>query len=273
MMGEAACQSRGKCLKCGREIARQSAYGGRKRVFLGLLTACCLFVCCLLFLFLIFPWLGSGAVWLRPLSIGAGVCGIVILAWACLALVFHIYTGKTFPGVYGLRHVCIRLFLPLMEIAGKLVGVDKASVRRSFIKVNNEFVCAMSGRIAPENILLLIPHCMQASSCRRRLGVDLSHCVNCGNCQIGYIRELARIHGFKVAIATGGTIARRIVAEARPKRIVAVACERDLTSGIQDSYPIPVFGVLNQRPNGPCRDTLAPLEILGDALAFFTEKK
>ncbi|MGI6553284.1 MAG: DUF116 domain-containing protein [Bacillota bacterium] len=34
-----------------------------------------------------------------------------------------------------------------------------------------------------------------------------------------------------------------------------MACERDLTSGIQDVNPLPVMGVLNTRPNGPCHNT------------------
>lgn len=257
----------------GRQLASQGAGGGRKRIFLGLLTATCIGVCLLLLVFLILPWIGPGYAWLRNASLISGIGGIFLLGWVCLTLVFHIYTGRQLPGIGGLRHLCIRLFLPLMEIAGKLAGIDKAAVRRSFIKVNNEFVCAMPGAIKREKLLLLIPHCMQASSCSRRLGADLSNCANCGKCQIGHIRELARLHGFRVAIATGGTIARRIVAQMRPQCIVAVACERDLTSGIQDSYPIPVFGVLNERPCGPCRDTRAPLEGLTDALAFFLEKQ
>ena len=43
--------------------------------------------------------------------------------------------------------------------------------------------------------------------------------------------------------------------EARPKAIVAIACERDLASGMADVFPIPVIGVLNERPNGPCCNT------------------
>ena len=50
-------------------------------------------------------------------------------------------------------------------------------------------------------------------------------------------------------------IARRLVLERRPRCLVAVACERDLTSGIQDVAPMPVLGVFNTRPFGPCIDT------------------
>jgi len=48
-----------------------------------------------------------------------------------------------------------------------------------------------------------------------------------------------------------------------------VACERDLSSGIQDSYPLPIFGILNQRPHGPCYDTQVDLEKVEEALKTF----
>jgi hypothetical protein len=72
-----------------------------------------------------------------------------------------------------------------------------------------------------------------------------------------------------LAVATGGTLARRIVVERRPRLIIAVACERDLSSGIQDSYPLPVFGVINHRPHGPCYDTQVDLDRVEQALQTF----
>jgi hypothetical protein len=45
-----------------------------------------------------------------------------------------------------------------------------------------------------------------------------------------------------------------------------VACERDLTSGIKDCYPLPVIGVLNDRPFGPCFNTRVDVEKIDAAL-------
>ena len=66
-------------------------------------------------------------------------------------------------------------------------------------------------------------------------------------------------------------LARKKVQELRPDAIVAVACERDLSSGLQDVYPLPAFGVLNERPNGPCVDTKVDLERLRQAILYFIE--
>ena len=247
-------------------------YGGaRKRVFIGLMLASCFLLCIALAVFLILPWTGffDSQEWLQVLSVSLGAVSIFFVVWLCIILVFHIYTGKILPGVQEVRHVTTRLFFPLMELLAKLVGIDRSKVRRSFIKVNNELVLSSRKPVLPEDLLLLLPHCVQRSSCPHRLVHHVDHCQRCGNCQVGALLDLRDKYGIRLAIATGGTIARRIVVQSKPRCIIAVACERDLTSGIQDSYPLPVFGVLNQRPNGPCIDTLVPLFALEDAIQIF----
>ena len=82
---------------------------------------------------------------------------------------------------------------------------------------------------------------------------------------------MADEYGVKIAVATGGTLARRIVVENKPEAIVAVACELDLTTGIQDTYPIPVIGVLNERPYGPCMNTRVDLQKVKEAILYFLE--
>ena len=74
-----------------------------------------------------------------------------------------------------------------------------------------------------------------------------------------------------MAVATGGTLARQMVKQIRPKAIVAVACERDLTSGIQDVFPLPVVGVLNERPFGPCFNTRVDIKRVEAAVLDFLE--
>jgi hypothetical protein len=57
-----------------------------------------------------------------------------------------------------------------------------------------------------------------------------------------------------------------------PRTVVAVACERDLSSGVLDSFPMPVLGVLNERPEGPCYNTRVDLRALQEALDLFLTK-
>ena len=94
---------------------------------------------------------------------------------------------------------------------------------------------------------------------------------DCGRCSVGAMLGLAHKYGCHFAVATGGTLARQMVKQARPKAIVAVACERDLTSGIQDVFPLPVLGVLNERPFGPCFNTRVDINKLEAAILAFME--
>ena len=84
---------------------------------------------------------------------------------------------------------------------------------------------------------------------------DISFCKGCGNCTIGNFKEMAKTYNVKIAVATGGTIARMIVLKTRPKFILAVACHQDLVNGLLESFPILIYGVLNEAPFGPCMNT------------------
>ena len=82
--------------------------------------------------------------------------------------------------------------------------------------------------------------------------------------------------GFHFFVVTGGTLARQTVKTIRPKAVLAIACERDLTSGIQDVYPLPAVGVLNIRPNGPCYNTHVDIQQVRreiEAILIDEEKK
>lgn len=108
----------------------------------------------------------------------------------------------------------------------------------------------IASRLRPVSCFCSCRIAYSAAACPRRLTHNVELCERCGRCPVGALLDLRDVLGIRLAIATGGTIARRIVVEIQPRCIVAVACERDLTSGIQDSYPVPVFGVLNERPCG-----------------------
>jgi uncharacterized protein len=243
----------------------------RKRLFIGLLCGTGLAVCALLALIWIIPYIGLANIHpLVPWVLGVFFAAAILLVlWATLGLATSVAIGRPFLASDHLRGIMAKLFLPLMTIFARLLGISKSRVRASFIKVNNEMVATGGSRYTPEQVLVLLPHCLQSSRCVNRLTYDINNCKRCGLCPVDGLLALSEAYGVHIAIATGGTIARRIVVQKRPRLIVAVACERDLSSGIQDTYPIPVYGVLNERPNGPCLDTQVALPHLEKALRFF----
>lgn len=245
----------------------------RKRLFIGLISGSCLVVCLFLMTLWLIPFIGLDAI--HPYAKWA-LGGMVLLGigFVCVAywgLFLNIVTKKQILGSKRYRGLTIKLFLPLMVLLGRLIGFEKQHIMLSFISVNNELVLAEAGRYAPKDILLLMPHCLQNSRCDKRLTYDINNCDRCGKCPIAGLLNLHDTYGVNLAVATGGTIARRIVVQLRPKMIIAVACYRDLSSGIQDTYPLPVYGVLNERPHGPCLDTTVALDQVEEMLHRFID--
>lgn len=251
-------------------------YGGTgKRLFIGLAAGSALLVCALLLLFWLVPTLGFAGIhpllpYISGALVGLAMAGVL---WVAVGLGLYASTGRR-PrwGAQRLWLVTARLLLPLMEVVGRFGGISVEAVRRSFIKVNNELVYGSGLKCDPSSMLILLPHCIQASRCERRLNFRVDNCTRCGACPLKDLLTLRDRWGVRLAMAVGGTIARRIVVDVRPKLILAVACERDLASGIQDTCPLPVFGVINERPAGPCVDTLVSVDKLEAAIRHFSSR-
>jgi hypothetical protein len=242
-----------------------------KRLFIGLILGTSLLIVFVLVLLWVIPFIGLTTIhpWApEVLGVVLGVAAVLVL-WASLGLILNIILGRSIFFAGRIRGLMVKIFLPLMTILARIFGISKRRVRNSFINVNNELVRSEAGRYPADRVLMLMPHCLQSSICKVRLTYDINNCKRCGKCPIKGLLDIHDIYGVHLAIATGGTIARRIVVRTRPKFIVAVACERDLSSGIQDVYPLPAYGILNQRPHGPCLDTLVPLEEVERALHRF----
>jgi uncharacterized protein len=170
-----------------------------------------------------------------------------------------------------LRGIVLKALYPVVMLIGTFLKNRKESLQLFMIKLNNRLVIA--GKYNASSILILLPHCIQVSECDVRITHNISNCKRCGKCGISEMIDIAEKRGVKLFVATGGTIARRIVKESRPDAIIAVACERDLSSGIVDTYPIPVLGILNERPYGPCLDTTVDMKRVEDAITFFSGKE
>jgi hypothetical protein len=237
----------------------------RKRLFIGLLSFASLLIVVAAGLAV---WVPSGGLLnlhpLLPVILALFVTiATVLLLGGLLLLVLTLLTGRDLFFSQTLRQIVIRYLFPAIIVFGRLLGIRRDTLQQSFIALNNQLVQAKKLRVPASRTLLLLPHCIQLYDCAIKITGDVDKCQRCGRCAVSELTGLAQARGIKIAVASGGTLARKIIVERRPQLIIAVACERDLTSGIRDAYPLPVIGVLNQRPHGPCINTqvvLAELE-------------
>jgi len=239
-----------------------------KGLFVALMAATCVLIAGIL----VFLWWiqGAGLSAIHPYlprisgAVLAGLSGAVLLGTVLLVLTTLL--GKDILGTRFLRGIAIRFLLPLIEFLGKLAGVRRDTIRQSFIAMNNSLVLSQRLRLKPDRILILLPHCLQFVDCDIKITGDIRKCIRCDRCDISQLAQLAEKYRIDISVATGGTLARKVIMEKRPKLVVAVACEGDLTSGIRDCYPLPVLGILNDRPFGPCFNTSVEAGKIDEAL-------
>ena len=204
------------------------------------------------------------------LPVAAGIflgAGVAALALGTLGMVLATMGFR--PPVrmaHGFAWWAINLLFRPAVLLGRLIDIDRERIERSFIEVSNHIVQRRQVWVKPAQLLLLLPHCLQLDACRHKITTRIENCKQCGTCPVGDLAALAQHYGVHIAVVPGGTLARKVIKHLRPKAVLAVACERDLVSGIQDVFPLPVIGILNDRPHGPCCNTCVDMGRLEGAV-------
>lgn len=191
---------------------------------------------------------------------------MVSLVIAMTAIFLALKTRKVYPVMVFPVKLGMKIVMPFALFVTDVFKKDKDMIRSLFIDINNLFVESGNIRKSPDKIMLLLPHCLQYSECTRKITNDVSNCMRCGRCKMGDIIDMAEKRGVEVFVVTGGTAARNAIAKVKPEIVLSVACERDLAIGISDVNKIPVIGVLNKRPNGPCVNTTVDVDVLREKL-------
>jgi len=141
---------------------------------------------------------------------------------------------------------------------------------RVVIGLNNLTVRGRRTRVRPGHVLVLLPSCLQAAGCEQNVVGDLANCRRCGRCKLGPVLDVCERTGVTPAIARGGRAAAELARQGRVRAVVAVACEKELRSGILACLPKPVIALRNKRPNGPCNETDIDVEEVERAIAWLT---
>jgi hypothetical protein len=240
----------------------------RKRLFVALMGVTCLLIVGVIYLLWWIPTKGLYNIHPELPRIAGLLFAVLsgIALFGTLLLVLTTALGKDILFTRFMRGVVIKFLLPVIESLGRVLGISKDTIRQSFIAMNNSLVSSQRLLVKPDRVLILLPHCLQLFDCEIKVTGDIGKCIRCDRCDIKGLAELAEKYRIDISVATGGTLARKVIIDKKPKLVVAVACERDLTSGIKDCYPLPVIGILNDRPFGPCFNTSVDVEKIDEAL-------
>jgi uncharacterized protein len=185
-------------------------------------------------------WEPIGGVLRGTVVLGAAVS----LLWVG-ALGVVVRTGRNWLPARLAERGLVPWLMPRIERLGILAGLSRDRIGNAAVRVFNRLASARSGiGVRPQDVLILLPRCLGKEAMRTAMSVSAKY-------------------GVPVFVAARGRYARQMIAKRRPKGIVAVACERDLVSGIHDvARHLPVLGTTLQLADGPCRNTAyAPKEL------------
>jgi hypothetical protein len=186
-------------------------------------------------LFLLTPRLG-GIHQSAPVLLWGALLVIASVLWAWWAVLFLSYEiGRPLlPERLAERGPFLRLMRLTSRIADRFGRRDW--VENAAVKVYNGLAMMRGRKVGQGELLVLIPRCLSKDTLDGVLGI-------------------AGRYGVPVFVATRGQLARRVIRERRPRAVVAVACERDMVSGLHDvAGKIPVLGLTMTLPSGPCKD-------------------
>jgi hypothetical protein len=169
------------------------------------------------------------------------VDGALWLWWSAITMSF-VVRRPILPEVLSERGLLLRLMRLTSKVAewfGQRDWVENASV-----KVYNALTLMRNRKVGKGELLLLIPRCLSRAT-------------------LDGVLAIAGKYDVPVFVATRGQLARRVIRERRPRAVVAVACERDMVSGLHDvAGKVPVLGLTMTLPAGPCKDALLDLDHL-----------
>jgi len=208
------------------------------------------------------------------LLILAGILTLLTIS-IIIGMLFFINNKDKVENTKGLRtfySFSKKFILPLIKPFSKTFGIDNDELERFFIDTNNKVLESEQKTFENNEIVLLLPHCLQDNSCNANITNNINNCKRCGKCDINTMISIADKYGITLLVVTGGSAARSKLSKIKPGAVVAVACERDLASGINDVKDIPVYGVLNMRPNGPCNNTRVDAKKIEEAIERLVSK-
>jgi hypothetical protein len=181
-----------------------------------------------------------------PRLLGTALAVTALGLWLWWALLFLSFaTGRSLlPERLAERGPFLRLMRLTSRVADQFSRRDW--VENASVKVYNAMALVRGRKVGKGELLLLIPRCLSKETLDGVLGI-------------------AGKYGVPVFVATRGQLARRVIRERRPRAVVAVACERDMVSGLHDvAGKIPVLGLTMTLPSGPCKDAMLNLGQLED---------
>ena len=197
-----------------------------------------------------------GTLWAPlPATVTRALAGAVVLTWLWFGLLVASFYGRTLllPERLAERGPFLALMRWTSQVARRFGARDW--VEHAAVDIYNGLASRRGRKVGKGELLVLIPRCLAKDA-------------------LDGILEVAGRYDVPVFVATRGQLARRAIRERRPRAVVAVACERDMVSGLHDvAAKVPVLGLTMRLPSGPCKDAAVDVARFESWVKSFVEPR
>jgi hypothetical protein len=154
----------------------------------------------------------------------------------------------------------------LEQLANK-VGVEEKELFELYVEAKNRSQLDSFAATPYNQRVVLLPQCLRAKDCPAEIAQHGYECKQCGKCSIANIVKTTKELGYKgTYIVPGGSLAKTILEDVKPKASLGVACSKELVMGSYLCEKVGVIGQGVQLLKDGCINTVVDLKILKDAL-------
>jgi len=154
----------------------------------------------------------------------------------------------------------------LEQLATK-VGVEEKELFQLYVDTKNRSLVKNFAATPYNERILLLPQCLRAKDCPAELGKYGYECQGCGRCSVEKIKHVTKKLGYKgTYILPGGSIAKKILLELKPKASLGVACFKELVLGIFLCEKLGIIGQGVALIRDGCINTLVDWKALNETL-------
>ena len=159
------------------------------------------------------------------------------------------------------------LALHKLEQLATKVGVEEQELFQLYVEAKNRSMIDSFAATPYNERVVLLPQCLRAKDCPAEIGEYGYECQQCGRCIVAKIMQLTKDLGYRgTFIMPGGSLAKKVLVEIKPKASLGVACYKELVMG---SYLCEKVGVIGQGVEllkDGCINTIVNMKALKEAL-------
>lgn len=202
----------------------------------------------------------SGTLWEQLMIIIGEIAVILILGFVLFSLVVVAISFYSIKKGHFYFPRLIKSGIVISEGMAKGIckffGLDDKELTAFSIRLHNTMNQSAFSGVNPNRRAIFIPQCLRNSACPANLTPEGLICRRCGRCEIGaHIDKLEKM-GYKIWIAPGSTLIKRMVKKYKPEAVIGVGCIIEVREGLEllDKINIVGMGVVTLKDG--CVETL-----------------